>query len=52
MPGSRVTYYEGSQLQFFDAEEDPDNWGVLKTPRTNMMRKGIVTKAEYMPNGG
>jgi len=52
MPGSRVTYYEGSHLQFFDAEEDPDNWGVLKTPCPNMKRKGIVTRVEDMPNGG
>lgn len=52
MPGSRIAFYEGSQLQCFDAEQDPDNWGVLKTPRSNMRRDGIVTTVEDMPNGG
>ncbi|KAM3549293.1 hypothetical protein ARSEF4850_008934 [Beauveria asiatica] len=52
MPGSRVVYYEGSQLQFFDAKEDPDNWGLLKTPLNNVKREGIITRIEDMPNGG
>ncbi len=43
-PKSR--YYKGSQLQSFNAEEDPDNWGVLKTPRSNMKRGG------HRNNGG
>jgi hypothetical protein len=52
LPGSRVVFYEGSQLQFFDAEEDQENYGVLNTPRSNMKREGIVWVAEDMPNGG
>lgn len=52
MPGSRVVYYEGSQSQFFDAKEDPDNWGVLKTPLNNMKRESIIARIEDMPNGG
>lgn len=52
LPGSRITFYKGSQLLFFNAKEDPDNWGVLKTPRSNMKRKGVVATVEDMPNGG
>ncbi|CAI6043491.1 unnamed protein product [Clonostachys chloroleuca] len=52
MPGSRVTFYEGSHLQYFDAEQDKDNFGVLNTPRAEMNRKGIVSNYVDMPNGG
>ncbi|CAG9956759.1 unnamed protein product [Clonostachys rosea f. rosea IK726] len=52
LPGSRVVFYEGSQLQFFDAKEDRDNYGVLNTHRSNMYRKGIVWTEKDMPNGG
>lgn len=52
MPGSKVIYYEGSQLQSFDAEEDPENWGVLRTPLSNMERDGIVKRVVDLPNGG
>ncbi|ATY65412.1 hypothetical protein A9K55_002149 [Cordyceps militaris] len=52
MPGSRVIYYEGSQLQFVSAKDDSDNWGLLNTPLSNMKRDGIITRIEDMPNGG
>lgn len=51
-PGSKVTYYEGSQLHCFDAQQDPGNWGVLKTPRRRMAKDGVVARVEDMPNGG
>ncbi|KAI0404023.1 hypothetical protein F4802DRAFT_569439 [Xylaria palmicola] len=51
MPGSRVTYYEGSQLQLFNAG-DPENWGIFRIPISDIERKGIVTTTQDMPNGG
>ncbi|KAJ6782353.1 hypothetical protein PWT90_03428 [Aphanocladium album] len=52
LPGSRVVYYEGSHLRPFAAQNDPGNWGVLKTPLSNMTRPDIKIRAVDMPNGG
>lgn len=53
MPRSKVVYYEGSQLPLdVKVVEDPDNWGLLRTPISNMKRQGIVRTVVDMPTGG
>jgi hypothetical protein len=51
MPGSSVVYYEGTHLLSFQAD-DPENWGVLRTPVSNMERQDIRKRAVDMPDGG
>lgn len=50
-PGSKVAYYEGSQLQTF-ATQEIDDWGLWGTPVSNMEREGIMTNVQDLPNGG
>lgn len=51
IPGSSVVYYEGAHTKSFKAD-DPENWGVLRTPVSNMEREGISKTIVDMPNGG
>lgn len=44
-------YYEGAHTKSFKAD-DPENWGVLRTPVSNMEREGISKTIVDMPNGG
>ncbi|KAH7016275.1 uncharacterized protein B0I36DRAFT_254484 [Microdochium trichocladiopsis] len=50
-PGSTVAYYNGSQSNSFNAD-DAENWGLLRTPTSNMDKEGITETVVDLPKGG